>query len=205
MSRVKAISLAARLGLAETGAKLSINFMPGAVYSPVACIQLTLKTARECGFPTSRLIFEITENEQVIDPIHLGAIVTEYQRQGFKVALDDFGASYSGLNLLADLPTDIIKLDMQLTRNVHRRSPALTIVKHMAALAKDLGSRLIAEGIETVEEYHALRGCGISLMQGYLFAKPAFEALPPFTIPASEGLAQPHFAEMLSNPQQFSA
>jgi EAL domain-containing protein (putative c-di-GMP-specific phosphodiesterase class I) len=203
--RVQAITLAARLGLAETGAKLSINFMPGAVYSPLACIQLTLKTARECGFPTSRLIFEVTENEQVLDPAHLGSIVHEYQRQGFQVALDDFGASYSGLNLLADLPANIIKLDMLLTRNLHRRPSALTIVKHMVAMAEDLGSRLIAEGIETVEEYAALRACGISLMQGYLFAKPAFEALPSFTIPSTEALAPPPFPEILSTPRHLSA
>ena len=72
--RVAAITLAARLGLAETGAFLSINFMPGAVYSPVACIQLTLKTARATGFPVSQLIFEITENEEVVDHPHLHSI-----------------------------------------------------------------------------------------------------------------------------------
>jgi EAL domain-containing protein (putative c-di-GMP-specific phosphodiesterase class I) len=181
--RVQAITLAARLGLAGSGAHLSINFMPGAVYSPVACIQLTLRTALAAGFPTSRLIFEVTENEQVIDPHHLQSIATEYRRQGFKVAIDDFGASYSGLNLLADLRTDYIKLDMQLTRNLHQRPAALAIVTHMVSLAQALGSKIIAEGVETIEEFTALRSCGVSLMQGYLFAKPAFEALPAFNIP----------------------
>jgi EAL domain-containing protein (putative c-di-GMP-specific phosphodiesterase class I) len=188
--RVKAITLAARLGLAEAGAHLSINFMPGAVYSPVACIQLTLKTARDCGFPASRLIFEVTENEQVLDPSHLASIVTEYQRQGFHVALDDFGASYSGLNLLADLPANIIKLDMQLTRNLHHRPTAAAIVRHMVLLGQTIGSKIVAEGIETAEEYTVLRDCGVSLMQGYLFARPAFEALPTFQLPSPESLLQ---------------
>jgi EAL domain-containing protein (putative c-di-GMP-specific phosphodiesterase class I) len=69
--RVKAILLAAQLGLADTGAQLSINFMPGAVYSPAACIQLTLATAREVGFPCDQIIFEITEAEEVVDRAHI--------------------------------------------------------------------------------------------------------------------------------------
>jgi EAL domain-containing protein (putative c-di-GMP-specific phosphodiesterase class I) len=72
---------------------------------------------------------------------------------------------------------------MDLTRNLPQRPTALAIVKLMVELARTLGSQLIAEGIETVDEYNALRRCGIHLMQGYLFAKPAFEALPRFTLP----------------------
>jgi EAL domain-containing protein (putative c-di-GMP-specific phosphodiesterase class I) len=182
--RVKAITLASQLHLAQTGAMLSINFIPGAVYSPAACIQLTLKTARECNFPLQQLIFEITEAEEVRDRTHLRNIVEEYRRQGFKMALDDFGAGYCGLNLLADFPADIIKLDMELTRNLEQRPTALAIVRQMVELSRTLGSILIAEGIETLKEYDALRACGIQLMQGYLFAKPALEALPVVSLPA---------------------
>lgn len=179
--RVKAITLAARLGLAQTGAMLSINFMPAAVYSPAACIQLTLKTATALNFPANQLIFEITEAEEVKDRAHLRNIVEEYQKRGFKVALDDFGAGYCGLNMLADTPTDIIKLDMELTRDLQRRPAAFTIVNAMATLARALNIQLIAEGVETMEEYQSIRACGIHLMQGYLFAKPEIETLPPFT------------------------
>ena len=186
--RVQAITLAAKLGLVATGARLSINFMPGAVYSPAACIQLTLRTAREVAFPIERLIFEIVESEEVVDRAHLRTIVEEYRRRGFLVAIDDFGAGYSGLNLLADFPADVVKLDMDLTRNLHQRPAALTIVKHMVDLARALGSELIAEGVETVEEYAALRSCGIYLMQGYLLAKPAFEVLPSFTLPSMQSV-----------------
>ena len=183
--RVKAITLASKLGLAETGAMLSINFMPGAVYSPAACIQLTLKTAREQRFPLSRLIFEITEAEEVRDRKHLQNIVDEYRKQGFKMALDDFGAGYCGLNLLADFNAEIIKLDVELTRNLDQRPIALIIVKQMVELARALGSTLIAEGVETWEEYVTLRKCGIHLMQGYLFAKPEMETLPSFSVPVN--------------------
>lgn len=181
--RVRAITLAAQLCLVQTGALLSINFMPGAVYSPVACIQLTLETAARFGFPCEKLIFEITESEQVEDPAHLRSIVDEYRRRGFSVALDDLGAGYCGLNLLANLPANIIKLDMELTRNLHLRPRAKTVVNFMVALGLELGMEIVAEGVETNEEYAELRRCGIHLMQGYLFAKPAFEALPPVTQP----------------------
>jgi EAL domain-containing protein (putative c-di-GMP-specific phosphodiesterase class I) len=182
--RVAAITLAAKLGLAATEAKLSINFMPGAVYSPAACIQLTLKTAKLVGFPLDRLIFEITEGEEIVDRKHLRSIIEEYRRQGFGVAVDDFGAGYSGMNLLADLPMNIIKLDMDLTRNLQERPAAIAVVRAMVGLAKVLGCRLIAEGVETREEYRRLRECGVELMQGYLLAKPLFEGLPAFTLPA---------------------
>lgn len=181
--RVKAITLAAELGLEGTGARLSINFMPGAIYSPAACIQLTLKTAREVGFPLNRLIFELTEGEEVTDPAHLLTIFREYHKHGFRMALDDFGAGYCGLNLLANVAPDVIKMDMELTRNLHQRSAAFTIVKTMVQLARNLNADLVAEGVETVEEYDALRSAGVSLMQGYLLARPQFEVLPDFTLP----------------------
>ncbi len=181
--RVKALTLASRLGLQATPAKLSINFMPGAVYSPAACIQLTLKTALSLSFPLDRLIFEITEAEEVRDRQHLVNIVAEYHKHGFQMALDDFGAGYSGLNLLADLGPDIVKLDMDLTRNIDQRPAALTILRSMVHLGRSLNMTLVAEGIETVAEYQALRESGIRLMQGYLLAKPAFEKLPGFVLP----------------------
>jgi hypothetical protein len=82
--RVKAISLAAQLALFDTGAQLSINFMPGAVYSAAASIQLTLATAREVGFPCDQIIFEITEQE-AFDRAHIRGIVKDYRQRGFKL------------------------------------------------------------------------------------------------------------------------
>ena len=116
--RVKAIETAAKAGLIDTPARLSINFLPNAVYSPAACIQLTLKTARATDFPTDRLIFEFTENEEMTDPDHVAGIIATYQKMGFGTALDDFGAGHAGLNLLARFQPDIIKLDMELIRGL---------------------------------------------------------------------------------------
>lgn len=182
--RVKAIELASRLGLVATGAKLSINFMPGAVYSPAACIQLTLRMAATMRFSTDRLIFEITEVEEVTDRKHLLEIVEEYRRQGFQVALDDLGSGYSGLNLLAELTPDLVKMDMDLTRKIDSRPVAQAIVRKLVELCDGLQVDLVAEGVETEAEYDVLRGIGVRLMQGYLLARPEFEHLGTFAIPA---------------------
>ena len=200
--RVQAITLASGLGLVETGAKLSINFMPGAVYSPAACIQLTLATARKVSFPLDRLIFEITENEEVQDPKHLQAIANEYRHHGFQVALDDFGVGFANVGLLADLPVDVLKLDMTFTRNLHLRPRASRLVRSVVEVCNDLGTTVIAEGIETAEEFYELGNCGIRLMQGYLFAKPAFEELPAFTLPCRRSTVMNRtntFAERVTN------
>ncbi|GAB4257349.1 MAG: EAL domain-containing protein [Methylomicrobium sp.] len=172
--RTKAIKLAADLGI---DAHLSINFMPNAVYKPELCIRTTLEAARVYGVPVERIIFEITEGEQVKDHAHLLDIVRYYQSQGFKTAIDDFGAGYSGLNLLAEIQTDIIKLDMALIRNIDQNRPRQAIVKAILQLCRDLSIEPIAEGVETARELDVLQSLGIELFQGYYFAKPAFEAL----------------------------
>ena len=176
--RVKAIGLASKLGMQATGAKLSVNFMPGAVYSPAACIRHTLKASAEYQFPMDRLIFEITEDERVDDSVHLQTIVTEYRKHGFAIAIDDFGSGYSGLNLLAHLGADIVKLDGELVRDIDKRPRAEEIVRATVALCRRLRTTLVAERIETAAECAKLQMCGVTLMQGYLFARPEFEALP---------------------------
>lgn len=176
--RVKAIQGAARAGILDGPARLSINFLPNAVYSPQACIQLTLATAAAIDFPTERLIFEFTENEEMTDPAHVANIVASYQKMGFGVALDDFGAGHAGLNLLARFQPDIIKLDMELIRGLDASLPRRIIVDGVMKMCAALGVEVIAEGIETRGELDALREIGVRYIQGYLFAKPGFQSLP---------------------------
>ena len=91
----------------------------------------TLEAARTYGFPLERLIFEAVEGEHVESNKHLMTILREYREFGFKTAIDDFGAGYSGLNLLADFQPDLIKLDMALIRNIHRDRVRQTIVRNV--------------------------------------------------------------------------
>lgn len=174
LCRTRAISTAARLGVDEY---LSINFLPNAVYRPELCIRSTLEAARAHNFPLDRLIFETVETEHVCDNSHLTNILHEYRQFGFKTAIDDFGAGHSGLTLLADFQPDLIKLDMALVRNVHLDPARQAIVRGIVTMCTDLNVTVIAEGIEHAGERDFLADCGIYLMQGYWFAKPAFQAL----------------------------
>lgn len=182
--RVKAIEAAAAAGILDTPARLSINFLPNAVYSPMACIQLTLRTASATNFPADRLIFEFTENEEMADPAHVANIIAAYQKMGFGTALDDFGAGHAGLNLLARFQPDIIKLDMELIRGVDTSLPRRTIVDGVIGICRALGVTVIAEGVESNAELASLKDLGVRYIQGFLFAKPAFEALPKVTLTA---------------------
>ena len=172
--RVKAIKGASALGMAEY---LSINFLPNAIYKPELCIRTTLEAARTHGFPLDRIIFEVTEGERVEDGPWFAEILREYQRCGFKTAIDDFGAGYAGLTLLADFQPDLVKLDMGLVRNLDTHRARRSIVRNLVRMCHEMDILVIGEGVETQGERDALRDAGVSLMQGYFFAKPAFRAM----------------------------
>ncbi len=173
--RVKAIDLAKKLDLQGM---LSINFLPNAVYKPETCIRATLEAAAELNFPTDRIMFEVTEGEKVRDHDHLRKIFIEYKKHQFTTAIDDFGAGFAGLNLLADWQPDIIKLDMALTRNIDSDRVRRALVFAILTACRELSIRVIAEGVETREECLTLADEGVTLFQGYLFARPGFESLP---------------------------
>ncbi|VXC72851.1 EAL domain, c-di-GMP-specific phosphodiesterase class I (Or its enzymatically inactive variant) [Pseudomonas sp. 8Z] len=176
--RVKAIEQAASLGLLDIpDCLLSINFLPNAVYRAETCIRATLEAAKRFDFPRERLMFEVTEGERIHDPEHLKKIFAEYGRQGFTTAIDDFGAGYSGLNLLATFQPHILKLDMALTRGIDQDKVRQAIVAGIVLVAQRLGIRIIAEGIETAGERDALLELGVRYMQGYFFAKPQIDRL----------------------------
>jgi EAL domain-containing protein (putative c-di-GMP-specific phosphodiesterase class I) len=172
--RVKAIEQAAALGLDR---KLSINFLPNAVYEPKACIKATLAAARRVRFPLDLITFEITEDERIRDTKHLQAIISEYRSHGFRVALDDFGAEYAGLNSLSALHVDAIKLDISLVRNIDQDERRRTITLGMIKVCQDLKIDVVAEGVERSEELSILREAGVRYMQGYLLARPAVNKL----------------------------
>ena len=179
--RTRAIELASSLGMDVT---LNINFLPNAVYQPQACIQSTLRAAARTGFPLNRISFEIVEQEDLVDASHLLRIVTAYQAFGFKVALDDFGTGYSGLSRLAELKPDIIKIDRALITNCSTDAWRLAIITGMVQLCRKLRVKVVAEGMETAAEVETLARAGVRFMQGFYFARPAFQSLvSPSAIP----------------------
>ncbi|MEP6907304.1 MAG: EAL domain-containing protein [Pseudoxanthomonas sp.] len=170
--RVTAIKLAARMGLQS---RLSINFMPNAIYRPEVCIRATLAAAAAHDFPVDRIIFETVEGEEVSDGKWLAEVLSEYKRIGFLTAIDDFGAGFAGLNLLADFQPDLVKLDMALVRGIDQSRARQAIVRGVTRICQELNVDIIAEGVETHDEHALLRDLGIDLMQGYYFSRPVFE------------------------------
>ena len=173
--RVKAVQLAAQLHM---DCKLSINFLPNAVYRPETCIRATIEAADAFNFPLDRIMFEVTESEPIRDPAHLLGIFNAYRERGFTTAIDDFGSGYAGLNLLTKFKPQVLKLDMELCQGIAQDVVKRTITEGTISTARALDIQVIAEGVETVEDLRVLREIGVNLFQGYLLAKPGIEALP---------------------------
>jgi EAL domain-containing protein (putative c-di-GMP-specific phosphodiesterase class I) len=172
-------------GAAAQGVKprLFVNFTPNAVYDPVFCLRSTAREVLEAGYTPDQVCFEVTESERITDLPHLLGVLAWYRQSGFKVALDDLGSGYSSLNLMSRLRPDYVKLDAELVRGVDRDPYRAGILSHLLQLARNLGVRSVAEGVETREEFEWVRAHGADLVQGYLFARPA--AVPPPARPLS--------------------
>jgi len=110
-------------------------------------------------------------------------------RTGALLVIDDFGAGYSNLKRIIDLEPSIVKLDLALIRDIDTSKRRRVLVKHVVRLCEELGSKVVAEGIETVDELHAVIDCGVHFGQGYLIAKPAYPApLPAWPLDVGSGI-----------------
>ena len=183
-SRVAAIELASRLRLE---CNLNLNFLPRSLYTSPSAISSALEAAERCGITPDRLVLEITEGEAIDDHAAFGRVVNEFRRFGLQLAIDDFGAGYAGLTMLADFQPDLLKLDMTLVRGIEGRGPRQAIVRAIMQACIDLGIDVIAEGVETLAEYRWFENAGVTLFQGYLFGRPQFEGLPALQIPTATG------------------
>jgi EAL domain-containing protein (putative c-di-GMP-specific phosphodiesterase class I) len=179
-ARVKAIGLAVRLGIC---CDLNLNFLPRSLGFSADSVLTTLEAANQANFPVKRLVLEVVEGEIIDDATRFTGLIAEYRGLGLKLAVDDFGEGYSGLNLLADFQPDQVKLDIKLIRGIERHGPRQAIVRAISQICFDLGIDLIAEGVETEPEFAWLASQEIHLLQGYLFAKPGFESLPAVHYP----------------------
>jgi len=179
-SRVAAIELASRLRLP---CKLNLNFLPRSLYTSPMAVRSALEAARRFGITPDRLVLEITESEVIDDHAAFGRVVNEFRRSGLQLAIDDFGAGYAGLTMLADFLPDLLKLDMSLVRCIEGSGPRQAIVRAILQACIDLGIEVIAEGVETLEEYWWFKNAGVTLFQGYLFGRPQFEGLPALQMP----------------------
>ena len=173
-SRNVAIKLASELGIS---CYINLNFIPIALQESEKYIKETISAFEKNCLSVSQLVIEITEEGIIRDYNKFTKLINEFRSANIKFAIDDFGAGYSGLNLLANFQPDMIKLDMQLIRNISTHGPRQAIVKAIIEVCFSLGIDVIAEGVESVDEYHWLTSHGIYLIQGYLLAKADFEKL----------------------------
>lgn len=120
----------------------------------------------------THLTFEITETDIISDLNLAIAQLNKLKELGVKIALDDFGTGYSSLNHLKQLPIDIIKLDKSFTSSIEKNKSDTSIIKSLLLLAIDLGYDVVAEGVETEEQFAFLKTHNCKFGQGYLMSKP---------------------------------
>jgi len=130
----------------------------------------------------SRVILEITERRPLDLTADIPARASRLRKLGYRIAIDDLGAGYAGLNYFAQLTPDVVKIDIALVRGIHLESIKQKLVGSLITLCKDLGMVVVAEGIETVHEREALVDLGCDLLQGFLFARPG-RPYPEVTCP----------------------
>jgi len=173
--RRKAIYLASRLKIPSL---LSLNMSARGLYEVDMNITATFQASIDSGIPVENIIFEVLETDNLTDQRNLLQYLQLIQDFGFKTAIDDFGAGYSGLKLLVKYQPTYIKLDRHLICNIHQDSVKQVVFSGMAQICKKLAIEIVAEGVECAGEYRWLREAGVSMFQGYYFARPAFESLP---------------------------
>jgi EAL domain-containing protein (putative c-di-GMP-specific phosphodiesterase class I) len=182
--RSKAIYLASRLHIPN---QLNLNLSAESIFEIDLSIMTTFQASIHSGIPVEKIVFEVLEMESLTDQRNLIQYLRLIQEFGFTTAIDDFGAGYSGLKLLAEYQPNYIKLDRFLIGNIQQDFVKQSLFSGVKQICQNLGIELVAEGVESADEYHWLRDAGISIFQGYYFARPAFEALPDVTNKAFGG------------------
>jgi diguanylate cyclase (GGDEF)-like protein len=163
-----------RLGLPGD---LFLNVSPECLMHADARYGETLDTMRRLGIDPRRVIIELTEHQPAYDYDLLREAVRHYRGMGFRIAIDDLGEGFSSLRLWSELRPDFVKIDMHFIQGCDADPVKKQFLRSIQEIARNSGSRVIAEGIETLCELNCVREVGIALGQGYFFARPT--ATPP--------------------------
>jgi EAL domain-containing protein (putative c-di-GMP-specific phosphodiesterase class I) len=159
---------------------ISVNVSPKDFYMTDVLAEI-VSYIMEYDIDPHNLRIEVTESSIIRDTDDKMKILEEFRKQGFIVEMDDFGSGYSSLNMLKDMPVDVLKIDMNFLGKSKDEAKANIIVKNVLSLSKDLCITSLAEGVETVEHFERLSSLGCNLFQGYYFSKPVpieeFEAM----------------------------
>ena len=150
---------------------LSVNLSRVDIYRP-HLLEDIIDYVDSNNVPHSCYYLEITESAFVEDSKEVIPFLSKIKENGFKVEIDDFGSGYSSFGALADLPFDVLKIDMQFIRSMDRNPKVKAIIKMIIDLAKMMDAITVAEGVETEAQYLFLKESGCDIIQGYYFSKP---------------------------------
>jgi EAL domain-containing protein (putative c-di-GMP-specific phosphodiesterase class I)/CheY-like chemotaxis protein len=171
------VDLAIELDLAAIKASLgALDWLPPDVFlsvnvSPATAISGRIHESLR-GAPSNRIVLELTEHTRIDDYDVLRAALDELRQQGARVAVDDAGAGYAGLQQILRLRPDIVKLDVEFTRTIDADPVRRALATSLVTFGRDTGEMIIAEGIETAEEFDTLGRLGVCWGQGFYLAPP---------------------------------
>jgi EAL domain-containing protein (putative c-di-GMP-specific phosphodiesterase class I)/GGDEF domain-containing protein len=160
-------------GQLSDGQKLFLNIHPKTMADPEFTPGKTLELMQQAGLSPDNVVFEITERHSVQEFDLFYRTLDHYRSQGFRIAVDDAGAGYAGLTMIAELQPEYIKLDKSLIDKIHKDPVKRALVETTVTFADKIGSRIIAEGIETKAQAVCLKDIGVHCGQGYFLARPA--------------------------------
>lgn len=150
---------------------ISINFSRHTLSQPDIIAHLT-SICSKYGIVPGQIEIEVTETVQEIEGQDICTLIHDLKEVGFLISIDDFGTEYSNLSLLFSIDFDVLKLDKSIIDDIAVNEKAQMIVQYIADISKRTDIKLIAEGIETIDQMNIIKKCGVELAQGYLFGKP---------------------------------
>lgn len=150
---------------------LSVNVSRINFYNP-RLVNIILDLLKKYELEPEMLRLEITETAYSDNPHQLLETMRQFQSNGIKIMMDDFGSGYSSLNMLKNVPADILKIDMNFVHDVEHSSRAGAIMKNIVRMAKDIDMDIVVEGVETKAQVDFLAGIGCDRFQGYYFSRP---------------------------------
>ena len=150
-----------------------MNIRPTAIHDPSFQPDALTRTLERCGLSPADVVFEISEQESIDNYEIFREARDNYGKLGFQFALDDTGAGYASLEAVLELAPEFIKVDRAFVRGIDQDSARQNMVRAFQAIARDMNSRIIGEGLDTLEELRTLGEMGIQFGQGWLFGKPS--------------------------------
>ena len=190
----KAIAIAQGAKLLNPSQSLSVNLCPGAITHMPNVADYLCSLLNQHKLKPKQLVLEVTETEIISESAAFYDVIARIRSRGIQIAIDDFGAGYAGLSLLADFSPDIIKLDRKITTGIHEDGHRQAITEAVLEFGNAMGIPLVVEGVETMEEWLWLQHVGVQRFQGFLFARPRLN-----------GLSEINFQVLKSNTQALGS